>query len=199
MLLLLAVFVFSIFWRGAVPSLLSLAGSGSIYGGILYVYAKVKGLALQYDYTYNLPQVMPDRLAIMTEGDASLLTGHVATVSAFYFIIGFSAMILSLVIALKPSVFYAKGSRTGLAYPIWSNAADPKSVYGPNILRMIPVMALLTSAERYLVAKYRYIQVVIGGTMYFASPADWVPEGSIVMRDKESGSLLGIPKLLDGF
>jgi hypothetical protein len=40
---------------------------------------------------------------------------------------------------------------------------------------------------------------MIGGTTYYVSPDDWVPENSRVIRDKESGSLLGIPKVPDGF
>jgi hypothetical protein len=40
---------------------------------------------------------------------------------------------------------------------------------------------------------------MIGGRIYFVSPYSWVPQGSDIVRDKESGSLLGIPKVPDGF
>ena len=61
------------------------------------------------------------------------------------------------------------------------------------------MQSLLRFADQHLVAKYRYIQILIGGRIYFVSPDDWVPEGSNVIREKESGSLLGITKVPDGF
>jgi len=33
----------------------------------------------------------------------------------------------------------------------------------------------------------------MGGRKYLVYPYDWVPEGTVVVRDKESGSVLGIP------
>jgi len=40
---------------------------------------------------------------------------------------------------------------------------------------------------------------MIGVRIYFVFPEDWVPERSNVIREKVSGSLLGIPKVRDGF
>jgi hypothetical protein len=40
---------------------------------------------------------------------------------------------------------------------------------------------------------------MIGGRIYFVAPEDWVPESSYVIREKASGSLVGIPKVHDGF
>jgi hypothetical protein len=102
-------------------------------------------------------------------------------------------------VAFRPSIFRAKGSPAGLTYPVWTNAKDPKLRYGATVVSLIPVQGLLSFAERHLVAKYRYIQVMIGGRIHFVSQEDWVPENSNVVREKVSGSLLGIPKVPDEF
>jgi hypothetical protein len=64
---------------------------------------------------------------------------------------------------------------------------------------LVPLQGLLSYGERHLSAKYAYLVVSIGGKRYFVTPNDWVPEGSFVVRDKQSGTLLGIPKVPDGF
>ena len=64
---------------------------------------------------------------------------------------------------------------------------------GPKAVRLIPLTSLLTFAEQNLVARFKLITVIIGGKKYLVSPYDWIPEGSTVVRDKESGSVLGIP------
>ena len=89
---------------------------------------------------------------------------------------------------------------------IWTNEIQKQKRYsratfryGRAVISLIPVQSLLSIVEHHLVAKYRYIQIMIGGRIYFVSPDDWVPEHSSVIREKGSGSLLGIPKVPDGF
>src|SRR5437879_13768976 len=52
---LLALFVFSIFWRGSIPTFLSLTGSLTTYTGMYYIQAKYAGLQ-------NLPPTIANRL-----------------------------------------------------------------------------------------------------------------------------------------
>jgi hypothetical protein len=189
---LLGLFVFSMFWRGSIPTFLSLAGAASIYGGVFYVYSKAAGHTM-------LPSIMAHKYNAATGADApTLIASTITSVSTFYFLIGIFALVLCLVIAFRPSFFYLKGTRIEPTYPVWTNDYR-ESTFGTNAVRLVPVMGLLDFAERHLVAKYKYTQVMIGAKIYFVSPDDWVPEGSSVVRDKESGCLLGIPKIPDGF
>lgn len=188
---LLALFVFSIFWRGSIPTFLSLAGAMSVYAGMFYFYAKVASL-----------QTLPTTLAHKYKAgdvDTLALLASVPSVGTFYFLVGMLALFLSLAIALKPSLFHAKGTRFRQPYPVWASEDHLTSSSTVNARQMVPVMGLLSFAEHHLVGKYKYILVIVGGKTYFVSPYDWVPEGSIVIRDKESGSLLGVPEVSDGF
>jgi hypothetical protein len=185
---LLLLFVFSIFWRGSIQTFLSLAGTISVYAGIFYVYARASGLE-------NLPPIITNKLGV----GRVVTSSSTEAVANFYFFVGMLALILCVIISLKPSLFRAKGTQDRSSYPVWSSKEDREMELGTNIVILVPVAGLLSSAERYLVAKYKYIVVMIGRTIYFVSPEDWVPEGSVVIRDKESGSLLGVPKIGDGF
>ena len=184
----LILFVFSIFWRSSTTTFLSLAGALNLYVGMFYIYTKDVGLQTLVPHVAN-------RL-----GYGKVLTSPSASsIGNFYFLIGMFALVLCIMIAFKPSLFKAKGTQIRPSYPIWSNKHDPKLAFGAKAISLIPVLGLLSVTEHHLVAKYKYIQVMIGGTTYYVSPDDWVPENSRVIRDKESGSLLGIPKVPDGF
>jgi len=185
---LLALFVVSIFWRGSTATILSLAGVLCLYVGMFYVYDNLGVL-----------QVTPSHIASRLGYGISHTEVPLSTVANFYFLMGIFALSLGMAVAFRPSIFRGKGSPAGLTYPVWTNDKDLKLRYGATVVSLIPIQGLLSIAERHLVAKYRYIQVMIGGRIYFVSPEDWIPENSNVVREKVSGSLLGIPKVPDGF
>jgi uncharacterized membrane protein len=180
---MLGLFVLSVFWRGSIPTFLSLAGSACMYSGMFYVYAKAANLQATPFIMHKYPA------AIILE-DIS-----VSSLANFYFIVGLLALTLSLVIAFRPSFFHARGPRYKQPYQIWSGL-DPETC--TNSQQMIRVSGLLSVVERELVKKYKYILVVISGRTYFVSPDDWVPEDSSIIRDRESGSFVGILKI-DGY
>jgi len=186
---LLVLFVLSIFWRSSMVTILSLAGVLCLYAGMFYIYDN-----------QVLLQVTPSHIASKLGYGTPLREVSLGIVADYYFFMGIIALILSTAIAFKPSIFRAKGApAAGLPYPIWTNDKDPKLLYGRGVASLIPVQSLLSLVEHHLVVKYRYTQIMIGGRIYFVSPDDWVPEHSSVIREKESGSLLGIPKVPDGF
>ncbi len=174
---MLALFVFSIFWRGFIPTFLSLAGAMSLYAGIFYVYSTPLVV-----HKYKITTLITDPQAVLY---------NIQILSAFYFLVGLLTLFFCVAIAFKPSLFYAKGSRYKQPYPIWSRENYQESSSYVNARQLVPVSGLLSLPERYLVTHYRYILIVIGGRTYFVSPNDWVPEGSMIIRDKE-GSLLGV-------
>lgn len=91
----------------------------------------------------------------------------------------------------------------GLPHPVWSIEHELESKHTGSSTRvdsLINIQGLLSFGERHLISNYKYIQVMIGGKIYFVSLNEWVPQSSTyVIRDKQSGSLIGIPKVSDGF
>ncbi len=139
--------------------------------------------------------------AFLSLAGAICLFPPLAAVATFYFLIGLFSAFLCVGVAFRPSFFRAKGALTGLPYPVW-NSNNPRLKFGSNnnsILSLIPVQSLLSFGERHLISHYKYIQVVIGGRIYFVSLDEWVPLSmTYIIRDKQSGSLIGIPKI-DGY
>jgi hypothetical protein len=185
---LLVLFVVSIFWRSSTSTILSLAGVLCLYVGMFYVFDNLVVL-----------QVTPSHIASKLGYGVSHTEAPLIAVADLYFLMGIFALILCTAVAFRPSIFKAKGNPVVPHYPVWSNDKDPKLRYGASVVSLIPVQSLLSFAEHHLAAKYKYIQIMIGGRIYFVSPEDWVPEHSNVIREKVSGSLLGIPKVPDGF
>ena len=187
LLSLLLMFALGTVWRGSHQTFLSAAGGICVYVGMFYLYAK-------YADVLSLPAVVTNKLGVgrVVEG------APLAAVANFYFFIGILALVFSLILSFKPSLFMPKYGRTKPPYPVWTNRRAPNLSAGNNVV-LVPVQGLLNFAERHLSSKYKYLVVHVGGRVYFVSPEDWVPEGSFIVRDNRSGSLLGIPKIGDGF
>jgi hypothetical protein len=169
--------------------ILSLAGAMSLYAGMFYIYADLGAMQV-------IPAHVADRLGYGTTHPGL----PVAQVADFYFLMGIFSLILAVTVAFKPSIFRAKGTPIELPYPVWTNEINPNLTYGTGVLSLIPVKSLLKYAEHHLVARYKYIQVMIGQKIYFVSPDDWVPQNiTHIVREKDSGLLVGIPKVPDGF
>jgi hypothetical protein len=188
---LLSLFVFSIFWRNTITAFLSLAGSLCLFVGMYYAYAS------RYEIIQNMSSTLSHTTAIQMH--LPLLTAA----ATFYFLIGLFSAFLCVGVAFRPSFFRAKGAITGLPYPVWSfndNSRYKSGANGNPVLSLIPVQSLLSVVERHLISNYKYIQVKIAGRIYFVSLDEWVPQSnSYIIRDKQSGSLIGIPKISDGF
>jgi hypothetical protein len=184
---LLLLFVFSIFWRNTITAFLSLAGALCLFFGMYYAYAG-----------YEIIQTMTSS----SHSSTQMQLPHLATVASFYFLMGLFSAFLCVGVAFRPSFFRAKGTPTGLPYPVWS-INEPACKSGGNrngVLSLIPIQSLLSYGERHLISNYKYIQVMIGGRIYFVSLDEWVPQNTTyIVREKDSGSLVGIPKISDGF
>jgi hypothetical protein len=187
---LLLLFIFSIFWRNTITAFLSLAGALCLFVGMYYAYVS------QY-----LHQTISS-----SASQASNVGMHLPpldVVSTFYFFMGLFSAFLCIGIAFKPSFFRARGAVVGLPHPVWSIEHELESKHTGSSTRvdsLINIQGLLSFGERHLISNYKYIQVMIGGKIYFVSLNEWVPQSSTyVIRDKQSGSLIGIPKVSDGF
>jgi hypothetical protein len=188
---LLLLFIFSIFWRNTITAFLSLAGALCLFVGMYYAYLS----------RYEVVQTISSSAS--QAGNIGMQFPPLDAVATFYFFMGLFSAFLCIGIAFKPSFFRAKGAVIGLPYPIWSIEHDLDSKHTSSSNRvnsLIHIQSLLNFGERHLISNYKYIQVMIGGKIYFVSLNEWVPQSSTyVIRDKVSGSLIGIPKVSDGF
>ena len=108
-----------------------------------------------------------------------------------YFIVGIFALAFCLAMVFKPNFFKPKYCE-GLPYPVWKHK-NLEMVEDSGTIRLIPLTTLLTFAEQHLVARFKYVTMIIAGRKYLVFPYDWVPVGSVVVRDEESGFIIGIP------
>ena len=178
---ILALFVFSIFWRNIFCTFLSFTGAMLTYGGMFLFHTENATTQLVTPYIANRLGYGIKHIAIIAPN----------AVADRYFIVGVFALAFCLAIAIRPNFFKPKDSQN-LPYTIWKHRRDLELASGSNANRLIPLLSLMTFAEQNLVAKYKYITVIITGRKFLVSPYEWVPEDSEVVRDKESGSIIGI-------
>ncbi len=96
----LALFVFSMFWRGFMPSFMSIGGALSTYYGIVFINVQFVGLK-------TLPSFIANRLGY---GIVSSNGPSVQSLGELYFIGGMLCLVLCMVITFKPSFFRSKGN-----------------------------------------------------------------------------------------
>lgn len=177
----LMVFVLSTFWRSLVHTFLSFAGASMAYGGMFLFHVSSVATQLATPYTAN-------RLGF---GIKHVAVASPAAIADRYFIVGMFALAFCLAIAIKPSFFKSKDPDY-LPYPVWKYSKNYASGQKSGLVKFIPLSALLTYEEQHMIAKYKYIVLVISGTKFLVTPYDWVPHDSVVIRDEESNSIIGI-------
>lgn len=178
---LLSLFVLSIFWRSIVQVFLSFSGALMTYGGMFLFHTRDAAAQIAVPYVAN-------RLGY---GIKHFAVAPPSAIADRYFIVGMFAMAFCLAIALRPNFFKPKDP-DDLPYQVWRNANGPKTFQAGVLSSMIPLSALLTYEENHLVARYRYVVVIISGTKFLATPYDWVPEGTAVARNEQTKSFIGI-------
>ena len=96
-----------------------------------------------------------------------------------------------LAMALRPGFFRSK-NYDGLHYPVWRHSRDRKRS-GSSTVRLFAVSAMLSHEEMHAVARYEFLVAAIDGIKYLVTPYDWIPQGSVVIRDDGTNSFIGIP------
>lgn len=150
------------------------------YGGMIFFHTTNITIQLASPYVAN-------RLGYGIKHAAVISPNSIADE---YFIAGILALSFCLAIAIKPNFFKPKYSDE-LPYPVWKYDDNIKIILEPG-LRFIPLSALLTYAERHMVARYKYITLTIGGKKYLVTPYEWIPEDAVVSRDEKSNTIIGI-------
>lgn len=178
---LLGLFVLSMFWRSVVHTFLSFTGSLMAHGGIFLYHATNASSQLLTPYTANRLGFGIKHLAIVSPN----------AVADRYFIVGMFAMAFCLAIAFKPNFFKPKDPEE-LPYPVWRGSRKGELADKAGMVRLVPVSAMLSYEEQHAVARYKYIVMGISGMKYLVTPYDWVPEGSVAIREEGSNSIIGI-------
>ncbi len=178
----LALFVLSTFWRSVVHTFLSFTGAMITYGGMFLFHTVNATTQLVTPYVANRLGYGIKHMAVISPN----------MVADRYFIVGAFTLAFCLAIAIKPNFFKPKDA-DGLPYPVWKHSKSFETLQKSGSIRLISLSALLTYEERHLVAKYKYVVLIIGDRKYLVTPYEWVPENSIVYRDEESKSIIGIP------
>ena len=178
---LLSVFIMSTFWRSIIHTFLSFSGSSITYGGMFLFHAKDMASQLASVYTAN-------RLGF---GIEHIATASPSMIADRYFVVGMFALAFCLAIAIKPKFFKSKNSEE-LPYQVWRHSKNFRATQKAGLIGLLPLSSLLTFEEQHIIARYKYVVVAISGTKYLVTPYDWVPSDSIVIRDEESDSVIGI-------
>ena len=58
----------------------------------------------------------------------------------------------------------------------------------------VPLKTLMSEQEKYLLWRYEYILTSIYDTPYLVKPDGFVPKRSTILRDKESGRMIGVAR-----
>lgn len=170
----------SIIWKGAVPIIIC-----------------VLGIVLMY-YSIMLPYFVPEKQEF-TFGNTKIVDIQnspevLATVTSLRFFLGVGMVVLSMILAYRPSILFTRNRPEPLdsewsKYPVWH---DNTLLADGSTERAIPVRNLMTEQDRYLLWRYEYILANIYGTPHLVRPEGLVPKDSTdVFRDRASGRVVG--------
>jgi hypothetical protein len=170
----------SVIWRGLIPIVICGLGIVLVYGGIaIPSYA----LTLPAESYFKGIRVLIDQqiISMATEG---------------YFFLGIAMVVLSMIIAYKPTLLYVK-NRPKPSHSLWADYQewyDNVQITGGYTEPNVPLKTLMNEQEKYLLWRYEYILTRIYNTPYLVKPDGFVPKSSIVLRDNESGRMIGVAR-----
>jgi hypothetical protein len=179
-IILISLISLSVIWRGLIPIVICGLGIVLIYGGIVIPsYA----LTLPAESYFKGIRVLIDQqiISMATEG---------------YFFLGIAMVVLSMIIAFKPTLLYVK-NRPKPSHSLWANYQewyDNMQLTGGYTEPNVSLKTLMNEQEKYLLWRYEYILTRIYNTPYLVKPDGFVPKSSIVLRDNESGRMIGVAR-----
>jgi hypothetical protein len=178
--ILLLLILLSVIWKGMLSILICGLGIILIYSGII-----LPSYSLSIPGEHNFKGIKlvddPQSMGIASHG---------------YFFLGIIMIILSTIIAYKPSILYVKNrpqsmNKIWLNYPIWYD--NIKIICGHNEPN-IRLNRLMSEQEKYLSWRYEYILTDIYGELYLVKPDSRVPESSTILRNNKNRAMIGIAR-----
>jgi hypothetical protein len=113
-----------------------------------------------------------------------------------YFFLGIVMVLLSMIIAYKPSLLYVK-NRPEPFHTLWAQYQKWNNNWqlaGDYTERSIPLASLMKEQEKYILWRYEYILTNIYNTHYLVEPNGFVPTISRIVRDNKTGRMIGISR-----
>lgn len=192
---LVALSALAVAWKGAFVGALSVLGVLLVAGSLLFpVQEYIPSTYGELDTHDPDDMYSPDgefkvKHLVWRFEPAHALTPASKTVM---FCLGFGLVGLSMLMVYRPSMLYVRNRPVDEPpYPVW----DSKNGFATTSFRyreMVPLRNLLNAKERYMLSRYRYVQVRIGEKLYLVTSGSLVPDGSEVVRDTKNGLFLGV-------
>ena len=179
-IVLISLISLSIIWRGLIPIVICGLGIALIYCGIIIP-----------SYALTLPTNG------YFKGIRVLIDQHIISMATeSYFFLGIAMVILSMIIAYKPTLLYVK-NRPEPFHTLWTQYQKWNNNWqlaGSYTERSIPLKSLMNDQEKYLLWRYEYVLTNIHNMAYLVEPNGFVPKSSAIVRDKKSGRMIGISR-----
>ena len=150
----------------------------------------------------GLPLLYAGTLIPITMASTSISSNfeEIYFISEGYFLLGVSMIVFSIISAYKPSLLYVRNRPKESddlwleEYPLWNETDGSKNNIRISIGRFddeinIPLKKLMSETEKYLLWRYSYVLVAIRGIRYLVKPNSYVPQSSIILRDKNERML----------
>lgn len=179
----ISIVALSVARKGIVPIVICALGVTLIHASIMFPYYSAAGIVGETSL-----QTLAGEVPVNSQS-------AVAVAGNMNFFLGIAAVALSLIIAYRPSLLFARNRPPPLdlewsKYPVWSD--NTLLADGSRIEPAIPVKDLMTDQDRYLLWRYEYVLARIYGTPHLVKPEGLVPKDSTeVLRDRESGRVIG--------
>lgn len=190
---LITIIALSIMWRGIVCIAIGILGLFLIHAGILLPTYSLG--VLEESYPDDIDQI---------SNTLNISQPTLMATQGFFFL-GITMVGLSVIIAYRPEILYVK-NRPKPSDIIW----ESYSVwYGDNINNakfvgrcsepLVHLKSLMTNEESYLLWRYEYILTDVYCKPHLVKPESYVPKSSTILRDKESGKMIGKAKYVGYF
>lgn len=113
-----------------------------------------------------------------------------------FFLLGVAMVVFGTIIGYKPSILYTKNRPISAEniwdkYPKWNEKLELASTKTESL---IGLPYLMTDPEKYLLWRYEFILVSIYDTVYQVPIYSHVPVSSKILRESESGKIIGLSK-----
>lgn len=175
-----ALIALSVVWKGPVPLIVCILGVVLMHNAITLPY-------------YSMEQRSASQLEDIRFGWTQYLPEAVTVRISMHFFLGAAMAAFSMIVAYRPSVLFTRNRPQSpdsewSQYPVWHDnvlLADGRKE--PSV----SVKSLLTDQDRYLLWRYEYVLASVHGAPHLVRPQGMVPKGSSVMRDKETGRVMG--------
>lgn len=174
----------SVAWKGVMPLIICALGIVLMHSSVILPYFEPEPIE------YTIPGI--DRVFTWTY----FTPASVSTGSSMNFFLGLGMAAFSIIVAYRPSVLFTKNRPESLddewsKYPLWQ---DNTLLADGRTEKSVQVKSLMTDQDRYLLWRYEYVLALVYGTPHLVRPNGMVPAGSAVLKDRESGRVLGKPR-----